>query len=158
MEQYGCLESPTFSGFEGKENKSTEECGYLVKNYIKNSLNVDIKQSEYNRIHIVGPKIKKNGKTFQQIIIKFVPQTKIYRARKHKAELILSKLIKFLCCIMLIVSVLLVGIYTIITLCKSVIYNGHILYFSLLTNYLCQVWFCKLHVTLSRVMELNPRP
>ena len=69
-------------------------------------------------------------------------------------------LIKFLCCIMLQVSILLLPIYTVITFCKSVIciYNRHILYFSLLANYLCRVWLCKLHVNLSRDIELNPGP
>ena len=51
-------------------------------------MNVDIEESEFNRIYRIGPKINKNGKTFQQIIVKFkgfVPRTKVYRARKHKA-------------------------------------------------------------------------
>ena len=47
-----------------------------------------------------------------------------------------------------------------IPFCKSVIciYNRHALYFSLLANYLCQVWFCKLHINLSGNIELNPGP
>ena len=69
-------------------------------------------------------------------------------------------LIKFLCCIMAIVSILLLRIFTVITFCKSVIciYSRRILYFSLLANYLCQVWLCKLHINLSGDIELNPRP
>ena len=69
-------------------------------------------------------------------------------------------LIKFLCCIMLIVLILLLCIYTVITFCKSVIciYNRHILYYSLLANYLCQVWLYKLHINLSGDIELNPGP
>ena len=89
LEQYGRQDSLRFSGFEGKENESKEECEHVVKSYIKNSLNVGIK-SEYNRIHGIGPKMKKNGKNFQQIIIKFkgfVLRTKIYRSRKHKVEI-----------------------------------------------------------------------
>ena len=61
-----------------------------VKSYTKNCLNVDIKESEFNRIHRIRPKINKNGKAFQQIIVKFkgfVPQAKVYRARKHKADI-----------------------------------------------------------------------
>ena len=53
-------------------------------------MNVNIEESEFNRIHRIGPKIKKNGKVFQQIIVKFkgfVPRTKVYRARKHKADI-----------------------------------------------------------------------
>ena len=71
-----------------KENESKEESESKVKSYIKNCLNVDIEESEFNRIHRIGPKINKNGKAFQQINVKiqgFVPQTKVYRARKHKA-------------------------------------------------------------------------
>ena len=92
MEQYGRRESPRLSGFEVKENESKEECGNVVKSYIKNSLNVDIEESEYNRIHRIGPKIKKNGNTFQQILVKFkgfVPPAKVYRARKHKDDIVI---------------------------------------------------------------------
>ena len=48
-------------------------------------------------------------------------------------------LIKFLCCIMSILLILLLHILTVTTFCKAVIciYSRHILYFSLLTNYLC---------------------
>ena len=69
-------------------------------------------------------------------------------------------LIIFLCCIMSIVSILLLRIFTVITFCKSVIciYSRNILYFSLLANYLCQVWLCKLHITLSGDIEHNPGP
>ena len=87
LEQYGRRESLRFSGFEVKENESKEECESKVKSYIKNCLNVDIEESEF---HIIGPKINKNGKVFQQIIVKFkgfVPRTKVYRARKHKADI-----------------------------------------------------------------------
>ena len=73
-----------------KGNESKEECEDVVKSYIKNSLNVDIEDSEYNRINRIGPKIRKSGKTFQQIIVKFkgfVLRTKVYRARKHKADI-----------------------------------------------------------------------
>ena len=42
-----------------KENESKEECESKVKSYIKNSLNVDIEESESNRIHRIEPKIKK---------------------------------------------------------------------------------------------------
>ena len=90
LEQYRRRESLRFSGFEVKENESKEECESKVKSYIKNCLNVDIEESEFNRIHRIGPKINKNGKVFQQIIGKFkgfVPRTKVYRARKHKADI-----------------------------------------------------------------------
>ena len=63
---------------------------HVAKSYIKNNLNVDIEESVFNRIYRIGPKINKNGKTFQQIIVKFksfVPRTKVCRARKHKADI-----------------------------------------------------------------------
>ena len=87
LEQYSSRESLRFRCFEVKEN---EECESKVKSYIKNCLNADIKESEFNRIHRIGPTINKNGKAFQQIIVKFigfVPRTKVYRTRKHKADI-----------------------------------------------------------------------
>ena len=90
LERYRHQESLRFSGFEVKEHESKEECGSKVKSYTKNCLNVDIKESEFNRIHKIRPKINKNGRAFQQIIVKFkgfVPQAKVYRARKHKVDI-----------------------------------------------------------------------
>ena len=72
--------------------------------------------------------------------------------------------IKFFYCIMLTTSLLLhlffLRIYTVITFCKSVIciYNRHTLYLYLLANYFCQVWLCKLHISLGVDIELNPEP
>ena len=61
---------------------------------------------------------------------------------------------------MSIVLILLLHILSVITFCKSVIciYSRHILYFSLLVNYLCQLWLRKLHINLSGDIELNPGP
>ena len=90
LEQYGRRESLRYRGFEVKQYESKEDCESKVKSYIKNFLNVDIEESEFMRIHRIGPKINKNGKTFQQTIVKFkgfVPQTRVYRARKHKADI-----------------------------------------------------------------------
>ena len=53
--QYGRRESLRFSGFEVKENESKEECESKVKSYVKNCFNVDIEESEFNRIHRIGP-------------------------------------------------------------------------------------------------------
>ena len=89
LEQYGRRESLRFSGFEVKENESKEGYEHIVKIYIKNSLNVDIEVSEYNIIHRIGAKIKINGKTFQQIIKGFVLRTKLYGARKDKADIVI---------------------------------------------------------------------
>ena len=66
-EQDGYQESLRFSGFEVKKNEYKEECEHFVKSYMKNSLTVDIEESEYNRIRRIGPEIKKSGKT----IVKF---------------------------------------------------------------------------------------
>ena len=89
LEQYGRRESLRFGGFEVKENEF-KECESKVKSYIKNCLNVDTEESEFSRIHRIGPKINKNGKAFQQIIVKFkgfVPRTKCYRAMKQKSDI-----------------------------------------------------------------------
>ena len=72
-----------------RDNESKEVCESKVKSYIKNCLNAHTEESEFNKIHRIGSKINKNGKAFQQIIVKFnsfVPRTKVYRARKHKAD------------------------------------------------------------------------
>ena len=92
LKQYGRQESLRFSGFEVKENESKEECESKVKIYIKDCMNVDIEESEFNRIHRIGPEINKNGKAFQQIIVKFkgfVPRTKCYRAMKQKSDIVI---------------------------------------------------------------------
>ena len=71
-----------------KKNESKKECQNFVKIYIKNSLNVDIEESEDTRIHRIGPKLKKNSQSFQQVIVKFrgfALQPKAYRASKYKA-------------------------------------------------------------------------
>ena len=84
----GAVRAPRVSKIQWFWNE--EECEHVAKSYIKNSLNVDIEESVFNRIHRIGPKINKNGKTFQQIIVKFksfVPRTKVCRARKHKADI-----------------------------------------------------------------------
>ena len=61
---------------------------------------------------------------------------------------------------MSIVLILLLRIFTGITFCKSVIciYIRHILYFTLLANYLCQLWLCEWHIKSSGDIELNPGP
>ena len=73
-------ESLRFSRFEVKENEAKEEFEHVVKRYVNSSLNESEKKSEYNRIDEIRPKVKKNGKTFQQICVElkgFVPQTKV---------------------------------------------------------------------------------
>ena len=71
---------------------------------------------------------------------------------------LLKLLIDFLCCIMLLVLILLLRIHTVITFKRSLIciHKRQIFYFSLLANYLCQVWLCKLHIGLTWDPELNP--
>ena len=58
LEQYECQKSLRFSGFEVKENESKEVCEHVIKSFIRYTLNVDMKESEYNRTHRIGPKIK----------------------------------------------------------------------------------------------------
>ena len=83
LEHYGAPRISKIQWFRSER----EECEDVVKSYIKNSLNVDIEESENNRVHRIGPKIKKNGKIFPQIIVKFkgyVPRTKVDMTRKQK--------------------------------------------------------------------------
>ena len=54
-----------------KENESKEDFDHAVKRYVQSSLNESEKEPEYKRFHRIGPKIKTNGKTFQQIVVKF---------------------------------------------------------------------------------------
>ena len=93
LEQWRCGESLRFSGFEVKENKSKEEFEHVVKSYVNSSLNESEKKPEYNRIDKIRPKMKKNGKTFQQICVElkgFVPQTKVCRSRKRKSDMAIA--------------------------------------------------------------------
>ena len=72
MEQFGCCECLRFSGFKVREKETKEECESMVKNYIKDTLKIDIRESDYNRIHRLGPKItNNNGQVLQQVIVKF---------------------------------------------------------------------------------------
>ena len=61
---------------------------------------------------------------------------------------------------MLIISILLQRIYSVMTFCNYIIciYNHHNLYYSLLASYLCQMWICKLHFSLSKDIELYSGP
>ena len=44
----------------------------MLKNYIKDTLKIDIGECHYNRIHRVGPEItNNNGEALEQVIIKF---------------------------------------------------------------------------------------
>ena len=93
LEQWRRGESLRFSGFEVKENKSKEEFEHVVKSYVNSSLNESEKKPEYNRIDKIRPKMKKNGKTFQQICVElkgFVPQTKVCRSRKRKSDMAIA--------------------------------------------------------------------
>ena len=93
MEQWRRGESLRFSGFEVKENESKKEFEHVVKRYVNSSLNESEKKPEYNRIDKIRPKMKKNGKTFQQICVElkeFVPQTKVCRSRKRKSDMAIA--------------------------------------------------------------------
>ena len=93
LEQWRPGESLSFSGFEVKENEFKKEFEHVVKSYVNSSLNESEKKPEYNRIDKFRPKMKKNGKTFQQICVElkgFVPQTKVCRSRKHKSDMAIA--------------------------------------------------------------------
>ena len=91
LEQYGRSESLRFNGFQTKQNKSSEICAKMVNEYIRNTLKVEVDNNDFNRIHRVGPKLRRdNGKECQQVIIKckgFISRTKVCRARKHKSDI-----------------------------------------------------------------------
>ena len=62
-----------------------------VKNYIKDTLKIDIGENDYNAIHRVGPKItNSNGQALQQVIVMFKgfsPRSLVYKARKRKSNI-----------------------------------------------------------------------
>ena len=51
LEQYGCRESLRFNGFQTKQNESSEDCVKMVKQYIRNTLKVEVDDNDFNRIH-----------------------------------------------------------------------------------------------------------
>ena len=61
------------------------------KQYIRNTLNVEVDDNDFNRIHQIGKKYTRDdGKECQQVIVKFkgfIPRTKVYRARKHNSDI-----------------------------------------------------------------------
>ena len=79
LEQYGRRECLRFSGER------------IIKNYIKDTLKIDIRENDYNRIHRVGPMItNNNGQLPQQITVKlkdFSPRSSVHRARKRKSNI-----------------------------------------------------------------------
>ena len=91
LEQYGRRESLRFNGFQTKQNESSQDCARMVKQYIRNTLKVEVDDNDFNRIHRIGQKYKQDGgKECQQVIAKFkgfIPRTKVYRARKHKSDI-----------------------------------------------------------------------
>ena len=61
------------------------------KQYIRNTLNVEVDDNDFNRIHQIGQKYTRDdGKECQQVIVKFkgfIPRTVVYRARKHNSDI-----------------------------------------------------------------------
>ena len=120
-----------------------------LKFFIKDSSHLQKKSSMENFTEEIL-----NGKLhFMCSISCFIRCRLIYFSEGGKLEMLITvplfsdfsimSVFKFLCCIMLKILILLLRIYTVITFCESVIciYNCHILYFSLLPNYLCQCGF-----------------
>ena len=91
LEQYGRRECLRFNGFQTKPNESSENCAKMVKQYIRNTLKVEVDDNDFNRIHRIGQKYRRDdGKECQQVVVKFkgfIPRTKVYRARKHKSDI-----------------------------------------------------------------------
>ena len=91
LEQYGRRQSLRFNRFQTKQSESSEGCAKMVKQYIRKTLKVEVDDNDFNRIHRIGQKYKRDdGKECQQVIVKFkgfIPRTKGYRARKHKSDI-----------------------------------------------------------------------
>ena len=90
LEQYDRRESLRFNGFQTKQNESSEDCAKRVKQYIRNTLKVEVDENDFNRVHRIGQTYRRDdGMECQQIIVKFkgfMPRMKVYRARKHKSD------------------------------------------------------------------------
>ena len=72
LEHYGRRESLRFNGFQTNQNKSSEDCAKRVKQYIRNTLKVQADENDFNRIHRIVQKYRRDdGKKCQQIIVKF---------------------------------------------------------------------------------------
>ena len=91
LEQYDRRKSLRFNGFQTKQNECSEDCAKRVKQYIRNTLEVEVDENDFNHIHRNGQKYRRDdGKECQQIILKFkgfIPRMKVYRARKHKFDI-----------------------------------------------------------------------
>ena len=91
LKQYGRCERFRSNGFQTKQDESSEDCTKMVEQYIRNTLKVEVDDNDFNRIHRIGQKYKRDdGKECQQVIVKFkgfIPRTKVYRARKHKSDI-----------------------------------------------------------------------
>ena len=84
MEEYGRC-------FEVREKEAKEDCGRKVKNKIKGTLKIDIRERYYKRIYREDPKIIYNkSQVLQQVIVKFKgfsPSSSVYGARKWKSNI-----------------------------------------------------------------------
>ena len=91
LEQYGRHESLRFDRYQTKQSESSEDCVKMEKQYIQNTLKVEVDDNDFNHIHRIGQKNRRDdGKECQQVIVKFkgfIPGTKVYRARKHKSDI-----------------------------------------------------------------------
>ena len=56
LEQYGRRESLRFNGFQTKENKSSENCAKITKQYLRDTLKVEVDENDFNRTHRIGRK------------------------------------------------------------------------------------------------------
>ena len=72
LEQYGHLESLRFNGFQTKQTESSEDCAKMVKQYIRNTLKAEVNDNDFNRIHQIQQKYRRDdGKECQQVTVKF---------------------------------------------------------------------------------------
>ena len=57
LEQYGRRKSLRFNGFQTMQNESSKDCAKMVKQYIRNTLKVEVDENNFNRIHRIGQKV-----------------------------------------------------------------------------------------------------
>ena len=91
QEQYSrrlCLRIDGMEVPKKGQNETSEHCLEKVKQIIE-EIGVDVPGSVIDRAHRIGPTKKKDGKTTQQIIVRFTTwrhRTAVYRARKNATE------------------------------------------------------------------------
>ena len=70
LEQYGRRQSLRFNGFQTKQHESSENCAKMVKEYIRNTLKVEVDDNDFSRIYRIGKKYRRDdGNECQQVTL-----------------------------------------------------------------------------------------